>query len=945
MTNFKKNFGVMAVGLLALMFCCVLIAQSTIAREEGRVTMTDQIEQGTVPLPDTDDITMMKKAMLEPHGSVNDALTDITGAQPFDGDYRAERPTVTTSVMQGGEDIASAAVITPGSLPTTLLGTTLGYADDYADPCGYDGTSPDVVYSYTPIVDEYVNFNMCESSYDTKLWVVEAAGMTVVACNDDGPDCLNYQSQIDVVAMGAGLTYYIVIGGYYYAGDAGDYQLDLALLTLGDDCLAPVPIADAATIEDYPVVVPFDMSAATCGQPDASGLNAGSWYFEFTADRVGMFTFSMCDDGTTENTGWLGLAGGVVCGAGATCYSYTNTPGNECADDGPFVCGTVMLAGWTYKMEIFDWCDGMTGTIEVTWEDLFALNDECVDAEDLGVGDGYHFVHNVQATLSSDFDYTFCDNYQNPYSMTCGDVWYYWEADTDGYVNFDMCLYGESWDSKMFIYRGYSCVGDETIDPFGCSDDGCGHFGDGGFIELECSVGEVFMIRVAGWISGDNEEDASCAAEGGMGTGYMDIYQHATSWRPYNDDCPDAIVGVIPAGGGDYISPANNLDLSSWGSCPDLYNTVDGSIGIAGAFCWMVFDAVSVSECTDMAIDFCGMDEDAPAAQWSNWPQGVNLFTGCPCEGPFVTIPVTGGYWINDCDAIDPIYPEGFRWSRVWEFPGLLPGTYYFASSNWTMGVNAVGGSYTNPYDYNVNFRATSVECEYCAATSNINSCPPVAGASWITDVDFESIHKEGIPYVQGVSDDCHAYEDHTDMVASLYKGISYDMSVLMGKVGTAGVHDSCNAWIDWNQNSGFAPFVSELNEKFDLTRLALTWTITVTVPLDAAEPGEGATGVTMMRVRMASDADGTNVPCGEKVWGEVEDFMVEVTSIECGDFDVDGMVDADDIAFLRDWYFGGTTAPDYWQRADIDGDGMITIADVIALVDAAYFGGDLICL
>ncbi|MCD6248930.1 MAG: dockerin type I repeat-containing protein, partial [candidate division Zixibacteria bacterium] len=607
------------------------------------------------------------------------------------------------------------------------------------------------------------------------------------------------------------------------------------------------------------------------------------------------------------------------------------------ASYGPFVLQGVMMPGWTYILETFDWGEGQTGTLTISREEMQAYNDECVDAEDLGVGDGYHFIHNVNATLSDDFDFTFCDNAQVPYSMTCGDVWYTWEADTDGYVNFDMCLYGESWDSKMFVYRGYSCNGDETIDPKGCSDDGCGYFGDGGFIELECTAGEVFMIRVAGWISGENEEDASCAAEGGMGTGYMDIYQHATSWRPVNDDCPDAIVGVIPAGGGVYTSPVNNLDMSSWGSCPDLYNNPDGSIGIAGAFCWMVFDAVSVSECTDMTIDFCGMDENAPPAQWSSWPTGVNLFTGCPCEGPFVTIPVTGGYWINDCEVLDPLYPVGFRWSRVWEFPGLLPGTYYFASSNWTMGVNSVGGSYTNPYDYNVNFRATTVECLYCEATSNINSCPPVAGASWIDGVNFEAIATSGTG--------CNAYEDHTDLVASLYKGISYELSVLMGKVGTAGVHDSCNAWIDWNQNSGFAPFVSELNEKINPTRLALTWTATVTVPLDAMEPGEGATGTTLMRVRMASDADGTNVPCGEKVWGEVEDFMVEVTSIECGDFDIDGMVDADDIAFLRDWYFGGTTAPDYWQRADIDGDGMITLADVIALVDAAYHGGDLICL
>ena len=60
----------------------------------------------------------------------------------------------------------------------------------------------------------------------------------------------------------------------------------------------------------------------------------------------------------------------------------------------------------------------------------------------------------------------------------------------------------------------------------------------------------------------------------------------------------------------------------------------------------------------------------------------------------------------------------------------------------------------------------------------------------------------------------------------------------------------------------------------------------------------------------------------------------------------MDEDVDAEDIDFLRAYYFDdGAEAPDYWQRADIDGDGMITIADIIALVDAAYHGGELICL
>ncbi len=936
MTNFKKNFGVVAVGLLALTFCFVLVAQSAMARSEGRVTATDQITLGNVPLPGSDDIATEVKAPKREARNVEEPVALLDNAV---SSVRT-RPDVTASVAQGGDTFGTAAVLTgpfPWATPGVFTGTTVGYTYDYDETlCAGDPGCEDVVYSYTPPADVFLDISLCTSDgTDTKVWVIDATTMTEIQCNDDGDDCPGFESHITAFAVTGGAELYIVIGGYD-AASAGPYEIVLSEYTEGVDCEAPYPIefdpgdGEDDDSQDYAIDVTGGGPNSTIGAPACK-------FWQFTAETAGLFTFSLTYDGTVP-VGYLnGLAGNIVCpGAYALDYGPSH---------GPFVFQAVMMPGWTNILECFDWGEGQVGTLTISREEMTAFNDECadvvvgggVDYGDLGVGDGYHFIHNVNATLSAGPDYSYCDPVIDPGTQTCGDVWYTWEADATGFVRFDMCLNGDSWDSKMFVYRGFGCTGTEVIDPFGCSDDGCGVFGDGGLVEMECTAGEIFMIRVAGWISGDGAPDATCASEGGMGTGHMDVSQHATTIRPYNATCSDAVVGVVPAGGGTYTTPVNNLVNSGWGSCPDVYNTTDGSIGIGGAMAWQVWDAFSISECTDIALDFCGMDENAPPAQWTNWPQGVNIFTGCPCEGPFVTIPVTTGYWINDCEAIDPMYLEGFRWSRVWEFPGLLPGTYYFTSSCWTMGVNTVGGSYWNPYDFNVNFRGTTVACTYCAATANINSCPPVAGASWIDGVDFGAISNTGTG--------CNAYEDRTGEVAYLYKGIEYELSVVMGKVGIAGVHDSCNVWIDWNQNSGFAPFVAEINEKINPERLALTWTAMVTPPLDAMEPGEGATGVTMMRVRMASDADGANTPCADKVWGEVEDYMVEVVTLECGDFDIDGVVDADDIAFLRDYYFGGGTAPDYWQRADIDGDGIITLADLIALVDVAYYGGAAICI
>ena len=99
------------------------------------------------------------------------------------------------------------------------------------------------------------------------------------------------------------------------------------------------------------------------------------------------------------------------------------------------------------------------------------------------------------------------------------------------------------------------------------------------------------------------------------------------------------------------------------------------------------------------------------------------------------------------------------------------------------------------------------------------------------------------------------------------------------------------------------------------------------------------------MRVRTGQRGRRRQRSCGTKTWGEVEDYLLNVVDLECGDFDIDGDIDATDISFLRAFYFGSGPAPDFAERGDIDGDGSITIADIIALSDAAYRGGVVNCM
>ncbi len=126
----------------------------------------------------------------------------------------------------GGETIETATVI-PG-LPFVDGGNTCGFVDDYDEICPFGGSSaPDVVYAYTPAVEEWLDIDLCSSGYDTKLYVYENAHTpgSPLSCVDDAFDCgpLGFQSRISGLGVGPPSTYYIVIDGF--GEECGDYEL------------------------------------------------------------------------------------------------------------------------------------------------------------------------------------------------------------------------------------------------------------------------------------------------------------------------------------------------------------------------------------------------------------------------------------------------------------------------------------------------------------------------------------------------------------------------------------------------------------------------------------------------------------------------------------------------------------------------------------------------
>lgn len=146
---------------------------------------------------------------------------------------------------QGGENIATAVNIPV--LPYSDSGNTCANINDYDAVCPFTGsTSPDVVYRHSPGSDIAVDIDLCDSGYDTKVYVYENNSSTLVACNDDACGSDGFRSELLCVPMSAGNTYYIVVDGYF--GACGSYALNVTECT---PCVADCPMG--GQIEGEPV--------------------------------------------------------------------------------------------------------------------------------------------------------------------------------------------------------------------------------------------------------------------------------------------------------------------------------------------------------------------------------------------------------------------------------------------------------------------------------------------------------------------------------------------------------------------------------------------------------------------------------------------------------------------------------------------------------------------
>jgi hypothetical protein len=154
---------------------------------------------------------------------------------------------------EGGESWNDAVVIT--ALPFNDSGATCDNADDITLPCA-SSHAPDVVYQYTPLLDQRIDVNLCGSGYDTALGIYDSSHANL-ACNDDY--CAQQSAIVDF-ALQAGQAYYFVVDGY--GTSCGSYQISVTIHT---PCTVECP--PGAQIEGEPPCVDgyIDQYNSGCG--------------------------------------------------------------------------------------------------------------------------------------------------------------------------------------------------------------------------------------------------------------------------------------------------------------------------------------------------------------------------------------------------------------------------------------------------------------------------------------------------------------------------------------------------------------------------------------------------------------------------------------------------------------------------------------------------------
>lgn len=244
--------------------------------------------------------------------------------------------------LAGGETIMTA---TPINVPGASSGYTCDNYDDYDETCPFSGsTSPDEVYVITGVTGQ-LTIDVCNSNYDTKLYVYCGGAGDLVACNDDAcnsPAGDPFRSIVSCVNVSANNSYYIVVDGYF--GDCGSYNIS-TYYSVGCPAACDAEMCPpGAVFEGEPVCGPNYIDSYNGG---CNSVPPVFYEFDYCPRTVCGAGGNYIYGGLSyRDTDWYQINLPLACNVTATlCASFPSQlailDGNQGCDGFTIVCGSV----------------------------------------------------------------------------------------------------------------------------------------------------------------------------------------------------------------------------------------------------------------------------------------------------------------------------------------------------------------------------------------------------------------------------------------------------------------------------------------------------------------------------------------------------------------------------------------------------------------------------
>ena len=203
-----------------------------------------------------------------------------------------------TAFAGGGNDPFDAEAIS--ALPFAAAGDTSDNTDEFDVVCPFSGsTSPDAWYTYTTTAEQVLAISVCESAYDTKLYVLDS-NFADIACVDDSCSDSNgnpFRSNLETSTLPAGTQVYIVVDGYL--GDFGSYNLTVEGQEPPEPCVVECPDGGIAEGED---------NGGECDETIDTNGGCNSSPFVISSVACGDTICGIAwADGGTRDTDWYSL--------------------------------------------------------------------------------------------------------------------------------------------------------------------------------------------------------------------------------------------------------------------------------------------------------------------------------------------------------------------------------------------------------------------------------------------------------------------------------------------------------------------------------------------------------------------------------------------------------------------------------------------------------------